>query len=97
MSSSGWPLSNDAFHVPMHHPLAPEEIEAQSRADKRADKQVFTGFNRIDNKVGLINSESRIKMTISSSYPHHHATNCQFNNIRFHFHEESRLIDIYSW
>ncbi|GFV79278.1 transposable element Tc3 transposase [Trichonephila clavipes] len=41
MSSSGHPLSNDTFPDPMY-PLAPEEIEAQGRADKNTDKQVFS-------------------------------------------------------
>ncbi|GFV31089.1 hypothetical protein TNCV_4493711 [Trichonephila clavipes] len=41
MSFTGRPLSSDTFPDPMH-PLAPEEIKPQGRADKRTDKQVFT-------------------------------------------------------
>ncbi|GFX34791.1 hypothetical protein TNCV_2515061 [Trichonephila clavipes] len=58
MSSSGCPLLNDAFPDPMH-PSAPEEIEAQGRADKNTDKHKRYRFNRIDNIVSLINSETR--------------------------------------
>ncbi|GFX73762.1 hypothetical protein TNCV_4290781 [Trichonephila clavipes] len=68
MSSSGHSLSNETFHDPMHL-LASEEIEAQGRADNNTDKQVFTGFNRIDHIVSLINIETRGKMTSSSSCP----------------------------
>ncbi|GFV86258.1 hypothetical protein TNCV_2092991 [Trichonephila clavipes] len=39
------------------HPLAPEEREAQGRADKNRQISV-TGFNRIDNIVRLINYET---------------------------------------
>ncbi|GFU06683.1 hypothetical protein TNCV_4352721 [Trichonephila clavipes] len=38
-------------------PLALKEIEAQGRADKHTDKRVFTGFNKMDNVVSVINSE----------------------------------------
>lgn len=43
ISSSGRPLSNDISPDPMC-PLAPEEVEAQDRADKHTDKQAFTRF-----------------------------------------------------
>ncbi|GFY26419.1 hypothetical protein TNCV_26161 [Trichonephila clavipes] len=32
----------------LQHPLAPEEIEAQGRADKNTDKKAFIGFNKMD-------------------------------------------------
>ncbi|GFX76336.1 uncharacterized protein TNCV_592991 [Trichonephila clavipes] len=47
MSSTGRPLSNDTFSDSMH-PFAPEEIEAQVRADKHKYKHVFTAFNKRD-------------------------------------------------
>ncbi|GFW94855.1 hypothetical protein TNCV_3397351 [Trichonephila clavipes] len=68
MPSSGCPLSNDTFPDSMH-PLAQEEREAQGLADKNTDKQVFTGFNRMDNIVSLINSETWGKKASSSSCP----------------------------
>ncbi|GFW62183.1 hypothetical protein TNCV_1686141 [Trichonephila clavipes] len=64
MSSTGHHLSTDTFYDPML-PLAPEEIEAQGRADKQA----FTGFNKMYNVFSLINSETRSKMTSSLSCP----------------------------
>ncbi|GFU83244.1 hypothetical protein TNCV_3738551 [Trichonephila clavipes] len=68
MSFTGRPLSNDTFPYPMHL-LAPEEIKAQGRAGKHTDKQALTGFNKMDNVVTLINSETRDKMMSSSSCP----------------------------
>ncbi|GFW27798.1 hypothetical protein TNCV_766791 [Trichonephila clavipes] len=68
ISSTGCPLSNDTFLDPIH-PLAPDEIEAQGRADKHTYKQAFTGFYKMDNVVTLINSETRGKMTSSSPCP----------------------------
>ncbi|GFW75156.1 transposase [Trichonephila clavipes] len=64
------------------------------------DKRAFTGFNKMDNIVSLINSETRDKMTSSSSCPMFwiailHRT-VFFKNIRFHCHEGRRLINIYS-
>ncbi|GFV34855.1 hypothetical protein TNCV_1451591 [Trichonephila clavipes] len=50
------------------HPLAPEEREAQGQVDKNRQISV-TGFNRIDNIVSLINSETRGKITSSSACP----------------------------
>ncbi|GFT25351.1 glutamate receptor ionotropic, delta-1 [Trichonephila clavipes] len=50
-------------------PLSPRGDRSASRADKHTDKQASIGFNRINNIVSLINSETRGKMTSSSSCP----------------------------
>ncbi|GFX18804.1 hypothetical protein TNCV_4143251 [Trichonephila clavipes] len=71
MSSTSRSLSNDTFPDPMR-PLAPEEIEAQGRADKQA----FTGFNKMDNVVSLINSETLGKMSSSSFFPYFRSSFC---------------------
>ncbi|GFY06667.1 transposable element Tcb2 transposase [Trichonephila clavipes] len=57
MPSTRCPLLNDTFPDSIH-PITPEEREAQGRADKNK-KITLTGFNRIDNIVSLINSETR--------------------------------------
>ncbi|GFT63532.1 histone-lysine N-methyltransferase SETMAR [Trichonephila clavipes] len=90
MSSTGRLLSNETISDPMH-PSAPEEIEAQSREDKHTNKQAFTGFDKMDNVVSLINSETRSKTMSSPSFP-----GLLFKNINFYCHEGSIFDKIYA-
>ncbi|GFV29072.1 hypothetical protein TNCV_4552961 [Trichonephila clavipes] len=100
MSSTGGPFF-ERHNLSNVHFFAPEEIEAQGRADKYTDKQVFTGFDKMNNVVSLINFGNTGQDNELAILPHvsdrHLATKCLFKNIRFHCQEGRRSIDIYSW